>query len=102
MKVITRLFSIDVTTRLKKNWKEIGLLLASSLTNRQAGKHAYKIGEEHYDVGNELYKAMLDKRVAYTCGYWKSATDLDSAQEAKLDLACRKIGLKAGDRVLEI
>jgi len=100
--LITRLFSIDVTRRLKTNWKEIGLLLASSLMNRQAGKRAYKIGEEHYDVGNELYKAMLDKRMVYTCGYWKDATDLDSAQEAKLDLVCKKIGLKAGDRVLDI
>lgn len=100
--LITRLFAIDVTGRLKKNWKEIGLLVASSLMNRQAGKRAYIIGEEHYDVGNELYKAMLDKRMVYTCGYWKSATDLDSAQEAKLDLVCRKIGLKAGDRVLDI
>src|SRR3989338_7248942 len=100
--LITRLFSIDVTRRLKTNWKEIGLLLASSLMNRQAGKRAYKIGEEHYDVGNELYKAMLDKRMVYTCGYWKDATDLDSAQEAKLDLGCKKIGLKAGDRVLDI
>src|SRR3989338_2427847 len=100
--LITRLFSIDVTRRLKTNWKEIGLLLASSLMNRQAGKRAYKIGEEHYDVGNELYTAMLDKRMVYTCGYWKDATDLDSAQDAKLDLVCKKIGLKSGDRVLDI
>lgn len=99
---ITRIFSIDVQSRLRKNWKEIGLLLASSLLNRQTGKRAYTVGEEHYDVGNELYKSMLDKRMVYTCGYWKTATDLDSAQEAKLDLVCRKIGLKAGDHVLDI
>jgi cyclopropane-fatty-acyl-phospholipid synthase len=48
---------------------------------------------------------MLDPRMVYSCGYWSGmprATDLAQAQEAKLDLVCRKIGLKAGDRVLDI
>ena len=45
---------------------------------------------------------MLDKRMTYTCGYWKNADNLDDAQEAKLDLVCRKIGLKSGQRVLDI
>jgi cyclopropane-fatty-acyl-phospholipid synthase len=40
--------------------------------------------------------------MTYTCGYWKEAKNLDEAQEAKLDLVCRKIGLKAGQRVLDI
>ncbi len=108
--LITRTFGVDIKKRLKSNWKEIGLLVASSLVNRQAGKRAYKIGEEHYDVGNKLYEVMLDKRMVYTCGYWNPSTssgqdlpkNLDEAQEAKLDLVCRKIGLKAGDRVLDI
>lgn len=45
---------------------------------------------------------MLDKRLTYTCGYWKDAATLDEAQEAKLDLVCRKIGLKSGQHVLDI
>ncbi|MDP1689559.1 MAG: cyclopropane fatty acyl phospholipid synthase, partial [bacterium] len=57
---------------------------------------------KHYDLGNDLYRAVLDKRLTYTCGYWKNAADLDSAQEAKLDLVCKKIGLKSGQRVLDI
>ena len=44
---------------------------------------------------------MLDKRLNYTCGYWKNAAKLDEAQEAKLDLVCKKIGLKEGMDVLE-
>lgn len=40
--------------------------------------------------------------MVYTCGYWKNAKDLDEAQEAKLDLVCRKIGLASGQRVLDI
>ncbi|MFM7963808.1 MAG: class I SAM-dependent methyltransferase, partial [Actinomycetota bacterium] len=45
---------------------------------------------------------MLDKRMIYTCGYWQHADDLDSAQEAKLDLVCRKLELQPGMRVLDI
>jgi cyclopropane-fatty-acyl-phospholipid synthase len=46
---------------------------------------------------------MLDRRMVYTCGYWEEGvTSLDEAQEAKLDLVCRKIGLRAGMRVLEL
>src|ERR1700741_3932912 len=57
----------------------------------------------HYDVGNNFYKLWLDKRMVYSCAYFRSATDtLDEAQEAKLDLICRKLRLKPGDRLLDI
>jgi cyclopropane-fatty-acyl-phospholipid synthase len=39
---------------------------------------------------------MLDVRLTYTCGYWKDADNLADAQEAKLDLVCRKLGLDDG------
>jgi cyclopropane-fatty-acyl-phospholipid synthase len=45
---------------------------------------------------------MLDRRLAYSCGYWRSASNLDDAQEAKLDLVCRKLGLRPGMRLLDI
>jgi len=63
---------------------------------------AREVGEKHYDIGNDLYAAMLDRRMVYSCGYWAEATTLDAAQEAKLDLICRKIGLQKGMRVLDI
>src|SRR5580700_3973663 len=63
---------------------------------------AFEVGEKHYDLGNDLYVAMLDKRLTYSCGYWEDAKTLDQAQEAKLDLICRKIELKAGQQVLDI
>ncbi len=65
-------------------------------------RKAFNIGEKHYDIGNDLYRAMLDKRMTYTCGYWKDAKNLDEAQEAKMDLVCRKLGLKRGDKILDI
>jgi cyclopropane-fatty-acyl-phospholipid synthase len=61
-----------------------------------------EVGEKHYDIGNDLYAAMLDPRMIYSCGYWANATTLAEAQEAKLDLICRKAGLKAGMRILDI
>jgi cyclopropane-fatty-acyl-phospholipid synthase len=57
----------------------------------------------HYDVGNEFYKLWLDRRMVYSCAYFRSpACSLDEAQEAKLDLICRKLRLKPGDRLLDI
>ena len=57
----------------------------------------------HYDVGNAFYKLWLDRRMVYSCAYFRSQEDsLDVAQEAKLDLICRKLRLKPGERLLDI
>ncbi len=56
----------------------------------------------HYNLGNDLFEAMLDDRMTYSCGYWPGTEDLDVAQTQKLDLACRKLGLAPGMRVLDI
>jgi cyclopropane-fatty-acyl-phospholipid synthase len=77
-------------------------VLKAKLVNRQSSARAFDIGEYHYDLGNELYRRMLDKRMTYTCGYWQNANDLDTAQEAKLDLVCRKLALQPGMRILDI
>src|SRR5690606_25722034 len=78
------------------------LSLQARLVNRQNRSRAWEVGRAHYDLGNDFYQAMLDPWLAYSCGYWKDADDLASAQEAKLDLICRKLGLKPGMRVLDI
>lgn len=72
------------------------------LLNKQSKRRALIVGKEHYDLSNTLFQKMLDKRMTYSCGYWKDATNLDDAQEAKLDLVCRKMGLKPGMKVLDI
>ncbi|BAL26461.1 cyclopropane fatty acyl phospholipid synthase [Azoarcus sp. KH32C] len=77
--------------------------LRTRLLNRQSLRRAWKVGEAHYDLGNDFYEAMLDPRMTYTCGYWSGgAQTLAEAQEAKLDMICRKIGLERGMRVLDI
>ncbi|MEJ7650425.1 MAG: cyclopropane-fatty-acyl-phospholipid synthase family protein [Nakamurella sp.] len=58
----------------------------------------------HYDVGNEFYELLLDDSMAYSCGYYTQgpAGSLVDAQQAKLDLICRKLGLKEGQRHLDV
>jgi cyclopropane-fatty-acyl-phospholipid synthase len=57
----------------------------------------------HYDVSNEFYALWLDRAMIYSCAYFESAaTDLDSAQEAKLEHICRKLSLKPGENFLDI
>lgn len=77
-------------------------ILKAKLFNLQKPSRAYQIGQHHYDIGNNLYSLMLDKRLIYSSGYWESASSLDEAQEAKLNLVCRKLDLQPGMRVLDI
>jgi cyclopropane-fatty-acyl-phospholipid synthase len=57
----------------------------------------------HYDVGNRFYELVLGRTLVYSCAVWAAPdTGLDAAQEAKLDLVCRKLGLRAGMRVLDV
>jgi cyclopropane-fatty-acyl-phospholipid synthase len=76
--------------------------LVNLLLNRQSVSRAKIVGKKHYDLGNDLYRAMLDTRMIYSCGYWKDAQSLDEAQEHKLRLICEKLQLKKGERVLDI
>jgi cyclopropane-fatty-acyl-phospholipid synthase len=56
----------------------------------------------HYDLGNEFYRLWLDREMVYTCAYFPTPEySLEAAQLAKMDLVCRKLGLVAGERVLE-
>jgi len=76
--------------------------LRAKMINMQSHKRAFQIGEKHYDLGNELFMNMLDKRMIYSCAYWKNAKNLDEAQENKLELICRKLGIQPGMKILDI
>jgi cyclopropane-fatty-acyl-phospholipid synthase len=57
----------------------------------------------HYDAGNDFYALWLDRRMVYSCGYFGSPdASLDDAQEAKLELVCRKLRLAPGERLLDV
>lgn len=97
-----RILSARLGVRTGFSWTLAKTFLQARLFNLQRPGKAFEIGKRHYDAGNDLYRAMLDKRLTYTCAYWRDSQNLDDAQEAKLDLVCRKIGLKPGQRVLDI
>ena len=100
--LMTRVMNANLEEKVKGSINLKLHVLKSMLFNFQKRSRAFQVGEQHYDAGNDLYRAMLDKRMAYTCGYWREARTLDEAQEAKLDLVCRKIGLEEGMTVLEL
>lgn len=83
-------------------WSMKLLFIKDRFFNLQRRSRSHRIAEHHYNLGNDLFQAMLDPRMTYSCGYWRHATTLAAAQEAKLDLACRKLDLKAGQTVLDI
>ncbi len=83
-------------------WSDKAFFLLGHLRNRQIGKRLRATAADHYDTGNDLYQHMLDKKMIYTCGYWRHAENLDQAQEHKLELVARKLKLKPGMRVLDV
>jgi len=97
-----KLLPINPEEKIKADWRIFLHTIGEAIFNHGRKARAFHVGERHYDKGNELFRNMLDKRMVYSCAYWKDAKDLDSAQEAKLELICRKLGLKPGDRVLDI
>ena len=104
-KELDKFFERVLRAELDRNVVSLPLILnfiGSKVFNLQKKSRAFIIGERHYDIGNNLYKSMLDKGMNYSCGYWKNAKNLNEAQEAKLDLICRKLKLKKGMKVLDI
>ncbi|OHA81942.1 MAG: cyclopropane-fatty-acyl-phospholipid synthase [Candidatus Yonathbacteria bacterium RIFCSPHIGHO2_01_FULL_51_10] len=100
-----RILRAQLHVKHKAIGQDVFHILSNTLFNKQSPARSFVVGERHYDIGNDLYKAMLDKRMVYTCGYWGGnppAGGLDEAQEHKLDLVCRKLNLQKGQRVLDI
>lgn len=76
--------------------------LQHALFNMQTVLKSKRSVERHYDIGNDLYQAMLDPYMQYSCGYWKNATSLETAQLDKMDLICRKLRLQRDMKVLDV
>jgi cyclopropane-fatty-acyl-phospholipid synthase len=96
----------DIPARLMSPTTMVRIAQAKVM-NLQSKHRAFEVGERHYDIGNDLYERMLDRRMIYSCAYWSgeatgAARDLDAAQEAKLTLVASKLGLEPGMRVLDI
>ena len=99
--LITRILRARLDERVgRAGW--LWASLKARLTNLQSPQRAWQVGEEHYDLGNDLYEAMLDPAMVYSCGYWSTAQTLAQSQEAKLDLICQKLQLQPGMTLLDI
>ena len=99
-----RLLSSDIDAKMR-GWARVKLIMEAlrhRLFNLQSSERAFEVGQRHYDIGNDVFEAMLDPTMSYSCGYWAQAQTLDEAQLAKLDMVCRKLQLKPGERLLEI
>lgn len=98
----TRILSAKLDREARRNLRLILWHLSAVLFNRQTKSRAKRVAEQHYDLGNELYRNMLDHRMVYTCARWDHASNLDEAQEAKLDFVCCKLGLRSQMTLLDI
>jgi len=99
-----RILRADIDKKIQ-GWTRLRVaagFLHNLLVNRQSPTRAYEVGARHYDIGNDVFKAMLDPTMSYSCGYWAQAETLAEAQEHKLRLICRKLQLQPGERLLDI
>ena len=97
-----RVLSAKLDQQLPHHFRDTLRVAAARLTNLQSRRHAWIVGKEHYDLGNDLFTRMLDPYMQYSCGYWKQASTLEEAQEAKLQMICEKLQLAPGMSLLDI
>jgi len=102
--MLTKLLSYDINMRVQGVAKArlAFEVMRARMLNLQSKDRAFQVGEQHYDIGNDIFEMMLDPQMMYSCGYWEFANSLTQAQEHKLDLICKKLQLKPGERLLEI
>lgn len=97
-----KVLTAKLDQQLPSHLKDILRIARARLFNMQTRHRAWQVGKEHYDLGNDLFNAMLDPNMQYSCAYWKDADTLDDAQVAKLKMICEKLQLKPGMKVLDI
>ncbi|HBR1526350.1 TPA: cyclopropane fatty acyl phospholipid synthase [Klebsiella pneumoniae] len=100
--MITRIIRADLESHLKGNLKSLINIASAKVFNLQSKKRAWIVGKEHYDLGNDLFREMLDPWMQYSCGYWKTSDNLFDAQNQKLKLICEKLQLAPGMTLLDI
>ncbi|AVQ86354.1 Cyclopropane-fatty-acyl-phospholipid synthase [Plesiomonas shigelloides] len=97
-----KVLTAKLDQQLPSHLKDILRIARARLFNMQTRHRAWQVGKEHYDLGNDLFNAMLDPNMQYSCAYWKDADTLADAQVAKLKMICEKLQLKPGMKVLDI
>lgn len=101
-RLFDRVISAKLSDRLGMTLPLAMLMLGARLTNRQSLARSAQVAHTHYDLPIDIHQATYDRRLTASCAYWKDTDTLDQAQENKLDLICRKIGLRADHTVFDI
>ncbi|MBV9332302.1 MAG: cyclopropane fatty acyl phospholipid synthase [Alphaproteobacteria bacterium] len=97
-----RVIAARLSRKLGLTFELAWLGFSARLLNRQSIRRARRAATVHYDLPVDIFEATFDARLTGSCAYWANAETLDAAQEAKLDLICRKIGLEKGHTVYDI
>jgi cyclopropane-fatty-acyl-phospholipid synthase len=79
-----KVLTAKIETQIKKNLKVLSYIFASRIINKQTKERSKQVAYVDYDIGNDLYKNILDKRLIYSCTYWENAQNIDEAQYSSL------------------
>lgn len=99
---ICRLLKGNLEKKIRGNLRTFLSYLSARIFNHQSPGRAHVIARRHYDLGNDLFFAFLDRHNQYSCAYFQGTDNLAEAQEKKLGLICRKMNLQPGDHILDI
>jgi len=88
--------------RIPWNPRILSGLVSSGIFNLQTRRGARVVGRKHYDLGNAFFERMLGPDMQYSCARYGEGDDLAGAQRRKLELTCRKLGLREGLTLLDI
>jgi cyclopropane-fatty-acyl-phospholipid synthase len=97
-----RLLRADLEREVRPSLPAVWHLVRAKLLNLQNRRRGKRVAREHYDRGNDLFQAMLDPYMQYSCACWQDGDTLAEAQERKMELICRKLHLEPGMRLLDI
>jgi cyclopropane-fatty-acyl-phospholipid synthase len=85
-----------------RKWMDRALQQTLLWTHRNSHRGSRRNIHQHYDIGTDFYRLWLDSELLYTCAYFDDhQMTLDEAQQAKMELICRKVHLQPGERVVD-
>jgi cyclopropane-fatty-acyl-phospholipid synthase len=98
----SRAISARLDERFTYSPRNLLAFAISLLTNRQSRRRARQVGEVHYDLGNDFFRAMLDPWMQYSSAFFLEGDDLATAQRRKLEMVCQRLDLHPGMRLLDV
>jgi cyclopropane-fatty-acyl-phospholipid synthase len=98
----SRAISARLDERFTYSPRNLLAFAISLLTNRQSRRRARRVGEVHYDLGNDFFRAMLDPWMQYSSAFFLEGDDLATAQRRKLEMVCQRLDLHPGMRLLDV